>query len=146
MTNNALLIIDVQKGFINEYTRELPGKIEKLQNNYANVYAMQFINLEDSMFRKQLNWHKLSLNTQDTELALKFDRMRLSFQNIHTARHLSLLNICNSKALLQLMFADKVRTAAWQKSRSICLTIEFCRKFWPIIAPVRPAAWSIKEL
>ena len=128
MTNNALLIIDVQKGFINEYTRELPGKIEKLQNNYANVYAMQFINLEDSMFRKQLN------------------RMRLSFQNIHTARHLSLLNICNSKALLQLMFADKVRTAAWQKSRSICLTIEFCRKFWPIIAPVRPAAWSIKEL
>lgn len=28
MTNNALLIIDVQKGFINEYTRELPGKIE----------------------------------------------------------------------------------------------------------------------
>lgn len=45
---------------------------------------------------------------------LKFDRMRLSFQNIHTARHLSLLNICNSKALLQLMFADKVRTAAWQ--------------------------------
>lgn len=71
MTNNALLIIDVQKGFINEYTRELPGKIEKLQNNYANVYAMQFINLEDSMFRKQLNWHKLSLNTQDTELAFK---------------------------------------------------------------------------
>ena len=67
MTNNALLIIDVQKGFINEYTRELPGKIEKLQNNYANVYAMQFINLEDSMFRKQLNWHKLSLNTQDSE-------------------------------------------------------------------------------
>lgn len=71
MTNNALLIIDVQKGFINEYTRELSGKIEKLQNNYANVYAMQFINLEDSMFRKQLNWHKLSLNTQDTELAFK---------------------------------------------------------------------------
>lgn len=71
MTNNALLIIDVQKGFINEYTRELPGKIEKLQNNYANIYAMQFINLEDSMFRKQLNWHKLSLNTQDTELAFK---------------------------------------------------------------------------
>lgn len=146
MTNNALLIIDVQKGFINEYTRELPGKIEKLQNNYANVYAMQFINLEDSMFRKQLNWHKLSLNTQDRNWLLKFDRMRLSFQNIHTARHLSLLNICNSKALLQLMFADKVRTAAWQKSRSICLTIEFCRKFWLIIAPVRPAAWSIKEL
>ena len=74
MTNNALLIIDVQKGFINEYTRELPGKIEKLQNNYANVYAMQFINLEDSMFRKQLNRHKLSLNTQDTELAFKIRR------------------------------------------------------------------------
>ena len=29
MTNNALLIIDVQKGFINEYTRELPGKMAK---------------------------------------------------------------------------------------------------------------------
>lgn len=39
MTNNALLIIDVQKGFINEYTRELPGKIEKLQNNYAKTFS-----------------------------------------------------------------------------------------------------------
>ena len=63
MTNNALLIIDVQKGFINEYTRELPGKIEKLQNNYANVYAMQFINLEDSMFRKPVSYTHLTLPT-----------------------------------------------------------------------------------
>lgn len=69
MTNNALLVVDVQKGFINKITRALPQKIEKLQNKYQTVLALQFINLEGSMFRRELNWKRLSLNTEDVEFA-----------------------------------------------------------------------------
>lgn len=146
MTNNALLIIDVQKGFINEYTRELPGKIEKLQNNYANVYAMQFINLEDSMFRKQLNWHKLSLNTQDTELAFKIRPDALVFSKYSYGATPEFIEYLQQQGITSIDVCGQSTDCCVAKSRSICLTIEFCRKFWPIIAPVRPADWSIKEL
>ncbi len=69
MTNDALLVVDVQNGFINDNTRDLPHKIEEIQNNYKTVLALQFINLEGSMFRRELNWTKLSLNTDEVELA-----------------------------------------------------------------------------
>lgn len=69
MTNDALLVVDVQKGFINNNTSDLPHKIEELQHKYKTVLALQFINLEGSMFRRELNWTKFSLNTEDVELA-----------------------------------------------------------------------------
>lgn len=71
MTNNALLVVDVQKGFINKITKDLPRRIEKLQHSYETVLALQFINLEGSMFRRELNWKKLSLNTDEIEFAFK---------------------------------------------------------------------------
>ncbi len=69
MTNDALLVVDVQNGFMNDNTRDLPHKIEELQYKYKTVLALQFINLEGSMFRRELNWTKLSLNTDEIELA-----------------------------------------------------------------------------
>lgn len=69
MTNNALVIVDMQKGFINDLTKDLPSKIEKLQNKYDWVYSLQFINLNDSLFRSQLKWNKLSLDTEDVKFA-----------------------------------------------------------------------------
>ena len=65
--NNSLLIIDVQKGFINEHTEHLPKKIEKLQERYDNIYAVQFVNLNNSLFRSLLHWDKFNLNSDDTK-------------------------------------------------------------------------------
>lgn len=69
--NNSLLIIDVQKGFINEHTEHLPKKIEKLQERYDNIYAVQFVNLNNSLFRSLLHWDKFNLNSDDTKVAFQ---------------------------------------------------------------------------
>ncbi len=70
MTNN-LLIIDVQKGFINEHTEHLPNKIENLQEQYENIYVVQFVNLSNSLFRSQLHWDNFNLNSEETKSAFQ---------------------------------------------------------------------------
>lgn len=69
MKSNNLLIIDMQNGFINEYTCHLPEKIEKLQNDYENIYVVQFVNLHNSLFRTLLNWNSFDITSHETELA-----------------------------------------------------------------------------
>ena len=56
--NSLLLVIDLQEAFINKYTEKLPEKIEKLinSNQYNNIVFTRFINFEDSIFIKKLNW------------------------------------------------------------------------------------------
>ena len=44
--NSCLLIIDVQKGFINKHTKHIPKLVEDEQNKYENVYITQFFNPE----------------------------------------------------------------------------------------------------
>lgn len=48
----ALLIIDVQRGFINEYTKEIPSLIEQEQAKYDFVWAAKLEYVEDSPFIK----------------------------------------------------------------------------------------------
>lgn len=50
MDNKALLIIDVQNGFINEYTEKIPNLVEKLQYDYEYVWAVRLVYLENSPF------------------------------------------------------------------------------------------------
>lgn len=52
----ALLIIDVQRGFINEHTKEIPSLVEQEQANYDLVWAARLEYADDSPFisiRKQ---------------------------------------------------------------------------------------------
>ena len=63
-----LLIIDIQKCFINKNTKDLPGKIEKLQKNYKNIFVASFINKKDSFFEKNLNWTKCKKNSVEANL------------------------------------------------------------------------------
>lgn len=80
MTNNALVIVDLQKGFINELTKDLPSKIEKIQGNYDRVYSLQFINLNDSLFRTELGWTKFSVDSEDVDFAYKVKPNSIIFQ------------------------------------------------------------------
>lgn len=52
----ALLIVDVQKGFINDDTRHIPALVERLQYRYDYVFATRFRNTEDSPFRTLVEW------------------------------------------------------------------------------------------
>ncbi|MFH1457065.1 MAG: isochorismatase family cysteine hydrolase, partial [Patescibacteria group bacterium] len=60
MTKKALIIIDLQKGFINELTQDIPYKtkkyIEENQNDFDLVLFTQFINHSESVFVKQLEY------------------------------------------------------------------------------------------
>jgi len=58
---NALLIIDVQKFFINEFTKDIPKKIANFikKHKFDFVLFFKFINSKDSNFVKLLNWQRM---------------------------------------------------------------------------------------
>ena len=71
MSNKALLIVDVQKGFVNEKTKHIPNLVEKLQYNYNLVIATRFINLPNSPYRRLIKWNHLSPDTDEIQLAFQ---------------------------------------------------------------------------
>ena len=69
--NTALLIVDVQVGFINDATRHILPKVEALQKRYKHVYATRFINIEGSPYRNLLDWHRFYTDSDDVPLAFE---------------------------------------------------------------------------
>lgn len=69
MTSAALLIVDVQKGFLNDWTGHIPAQVEALQNRYEKVFVTRFSNPEGSNYRKLIGWRPFAPGTRDTELA-----------------------------------------------------------------------------
>ena len=69
--SSLLLVIDLQKSFINKHTEKLPGRIEQLinSNKYDNIVFTRFINFEDSIFVKKLNW-KGCLQEEDRKIVI----------------------------------------------------------------------------
>ena len=68
---SALLIVDVQVGFVNDATRHVVPRVEALQKQYAHVYATRFINAEGSPYRKLLDWHRFYESSEDVPLAFE---------------------------------------------------------------------------
>lgn len=65
----ALLIVDVQQGFINHHTCHIPDVVERLQEHYEHVFASRFINASDSPHRRFIDWHKFDAESSEVELA-----------------------------------------------------------------------------
>ena len=70
-SNKALLIIDVQVGFVNDATRHILPKVEEIQKRYKHVYATRFINAEGSPYRTLLGWHRFYEFSDDVPLAFR---------------------------------------------------------------------------
>ena len=68
---SALLIVDVQVGFVNDATRHILPRVEALQKQYAHVYATRFINAEGSPYRRLLDWHRFYRDSEDVPLAFE---------------------------------------------------------------------------
>ena len=84
-SRSALLIVDVQVGFVNDATRHIVPKVEALQKQYAHVYATRFINVEGSPYRKLLGWHRFYESSADVPLAFSHvDRAVIIDKNIYT--------------------------------------------------------------
>jgi nicotinamidase-related amidase len=54
-----LLIVDVQRGFINDFTRHIPGRIKRLleTGDFAPVLFTVFVNTPGSPYQRLLDWH-----------------------------------------------------------------------------------------
>lgn len=67
---DALLVVDVQNGFVNQFTRHIPMRIARLieRESYSPVLFTRFVNIERSPFRRFLGWDE-SAQPPDTELA-----------------------------------------------------------------------------
>jgi len=69
MAESCLLIIDVQQGFINEWTREIPARVARLQAGFDHVVATRFYNAEGSFYRTLIGWHRLDRGSPEFALA-----------------------------------------------------------------------------
>jgi nicotinamidase-related amidase len=56
----ALLVVDVQRGFVNPYTSHVPARIRRLieQGGYDPVLFTRFVNVPDGPYRRFLDWHE----------------------------------------------------------------------------------------
>lgn len=66
----ALLVVDVQNGFLNPFTRHIPERIARLigRGEYDPVLFTRFINAPDSPYGRFLNWRALC-DPEDTAIA-----------------------------------------------------------------------------
>lgn len=96
----ALLIVDVQNGFVNEKTKHIPALVERLQYDYDLVIATRFINLPDSPYRRLIKWEHLSPETNEIELAFKpkGDAIIID-KNIYSCIDDSFLNLLKEKGI-----------------------------------------------
>jgi nicotinamidase-related amidase len=69
MVTSCLFIIDVQQGFINEWTRHIPERVSALQGLYDEVVVSRFVNPEGSPFRMIMGWTRFAPGSEDVALA-----------------------------------------------------------------------------
>ena len=67
---HALLVVDTQRGFLNDYTSHIPSRIATLiaQNDYEPVLFTRFVNEEGGPYHRFLGWHACKY-PPDTDLA-----------------------------------------------------------------------------
>lgn len=68
-TTSHLLIVDVQSGFINDWTAHVPVRVSALQDSFDCVVATRIYNPQRSLYRKLVGWNDFSLGSVDTQLA-----------------------------------------------------------------------------
>lgn len=83
---SLLLVIDVQRNFINKNTRDIPKRIEKLinENNFKYIVFTKFINDENSNFYKVLNYRGCIRN-EDREIVVDTKDNRVLEKRTYTA-------------------------------------------------------------
>lgn len=68
MTSSQLLVIDVQNGFINEWTRHVPARVGSLQESFDHVLVSRFYSPQKSLHRRLVGGG-FALGSVDTHLA-----------------------------------------------------------------------------
>ncbi len=68
--SQVLLVVDVQRCFLNAFTSQVPRRIRRLieRDGHEQVWFTRFINVEDGPYREFLGWHG-GAESPDTDLA-----------------------------------------------------------------------------
>ncbi len=84
--NKFLLVIDVQKDFINENTKPILLKIEKLvnSNQFKNIAFTRFINDVNSLWYKNLNY-KGCLTKEQQQIAIDTKNYKIFDKKIYSS-------------------------------------------------------------
>lgn len=69
MGGSPLLIVDVQKGVINDWTAHVPARVESLQGSFDEVIVTRLYNPQRSLYRRLIGWNEFSLGSQESQLA-----------------------------------------------------------------------------
>jgi nicotinamidase-related amidase len=72
---DPLLVVDVQLGFLNPFTRHIPGRIVRLidRGEYDPILFTRFVNKADGPYHRFLDWHECA-GEPDTLLAPELER------------------------------------------------------------------------
>lgn len=62
---SCLFIVDAQRGFVREHSREIPEKLAQLQHRYDLVIASRFVNAPNSAHRRLIGWSKMGADDPD---------------------------------------------------------------------------------
>jgi nicotinamidase-related amidase len=71
MAPSCLIVVDVQKGFVNAATAAIPATVEALQRRFDLVAVTRFVNPPGSAFRRLLDWPRFAPGSTETELAFQ---------------------------------------------------------------------------
>jgi len=71
MKGRALIIVDLQKGFLNRHTRHIRAPIERFQNGFDHVIATQYYRRPDAAMVKLLNIDGYEKGSPEAALAFR---------------------------------------------------------------------------
>jgi len=122
---SQLLIIDVQNGFINEWTAHVPLRVAALQESFDSVLITRLYNPQKSFYRKLRGWNGFSLGSVDTQLgftpspdAVIVDKSTYSCINDSLLERLRRGNIGRGAAARDLQPAAVVSISTEMRSKS----------------------------
>jgi len=77
-TKKALVVIDVQKYFIDDKTKTLPKKIasyiKKNKDSFDKIYFFRFVNNENTPFYNYYNWKEM-MDSPETDFSPKIEEV-----------------------------------------------------------------------
>lgn len=112
-----LLIIDVQKDFINEHTKKILPKINELlnSNKFDLVAFTKFINDENSVWYKKLNY-KGCMTKEGQEIAIDTKKYKIFDKQIYTAVNDELKDFIRKNNVSQIYLCGFDTDACVQKT------------------------------
>ncbi|MDE5539067.1 MAG: cysteine hydrolase [Bacilli bacterium] len=100
---SLLLVIDLQNAFMNKHTKKRVNEIKKLIDNkdYNCVAFTRFINFEDSIFVKKLNWSGC-IQDKDKEIVINTGNCEIFNKSIYSAVNQKLIDYISDNEITNI--------------------------------------------